>query len=124
MLKVKRIYEAKEADDGVRILVDRLWPRGLRSSEAGIKEWAKEIAPSDELRRWFGHSAERWPEFKQRYLEELSSPEKREQLKTIAQMALRGTVTLGYGARDGKHNNVRVLEELVGQYMTDSTRNY
>ena len=71
MLRIKRVYEGRQTNDGMRILVDRLWPRGLRSTDAGIDEWAKESAPSYELRRWFAHKAERWLEFRRKYREEL-----------------------------------------------------
>lgn len=101
----------------MRVLVDRLWPRGLRSSDAGIDEWAKEIAPSDELRRWFGHQPERWSEFRQKYGEELSTPEKTAVVERIARMAVNGTITLIYGAKDGEHNQAKVLEELITKQM-------
>jgi uncharacterized protein YeaO (DUF488 family) len=113
MLRVKRVYEGKEAGDGMRILVDRLWPRGLRSAEAGIDEWMKDIAPRDELRKWFAHDPDKWPEFKQKYTEELSEPSKVVLLKRIAKLAASGNVTLVYAAKDTEHNNARVLEELI-----------
>jgi uncharacterized protein YeaO (DUF488 family) len=113
MLSVKRVYESKEAGDGVRILVDRLWPRGLRSAGAGIDEWMKDVAPSDELRKWFAHDPEKWPEFKRRYAGELSEPSKVALLKRIAKLAANGNVTLVYSAKDTEHNNARVLEELI-----------
>jgi uncharacterized protein YeaO (DUF488 family) len=113
MLREKRVYEIKEAGDGVRILVDRLWPRGLRSAEAGIDEWMKDIAPSDELRKWFAHDPEKWPEFKRKYAEELSDPLKTALLKRLAKLAASGNVTLVYAAKDTEHNNARVLEELI-----------
>lgn len=119
MLKLKRAYEGREPDDGVRILVDRLWPRGLPSSEADIDEWAKEVAPSDELRRWFGHKLERWPEFRQKYIKELSVPEKTEFVARVARMVVNGNVTLVYAARDSAHNNARVLEELVTKRLRE-----
>jgi uncharacterized protein YeaO (DUF488 family) len=117
MLKTKRVYEKRQADDGVRILVDRLWPRGIRTTEAGIDQWMKNLAPSTDLRLWFGHKVERWPEFRLRYLEGLSAPEKTEVLKQIASMALKGNVTLIYAAKDTEHNNAKVLEELISKLM-------
>jgi len=120
MLSVKRVYESKEAADGVRILVDRLWPRGLRSAEAGIDEWIKDAAPSDELRKWFAHDPEKWPEFKRKYIQELAAPEKAALLKRIAKLAASGNVTLVYAAKDTEHNNARVLEELIAKVMKDS----
>jgi uncharacterized protein YeaO (DUF488 family) len=113
MLRVKRAYESKEAGDGVRILVDRLWPRGLRSADAGIDEWIKDVAPSDELRKWFAHDPEKWPEFKRKYTGELSEPSKATLLKRIAKLAANGDVTLVYAAKDAEHNNARVLEGLI-----------
>jgi uncharacterized protein YeaO (DUF488 family) len=113
MLSVKRVYESKEAGDGVRILVDRLWPRGLRSAEADIDEWIKDVAPSDELRKWFAHDPEKWPEFKRKYTRELSEPSKAVFLKRIAKLAANGNVTLVYATKDTEHNNARVLEELI-----------
>jgi uncharacterized protein YeaO (DUF488 family) len=115
MIKVKRVYEGKESGDGVRILVDRLWPRGLRSADAGIDEWMKEIAPSDGLRKWFAHDPGKWSEFKRRYEEELSAPEKSKPLERIAKLAARGNVTLLYGAKDTERNNAKVLEELIAR---------
>jgi uncharacterized protein YeaO (DUF488 family) len=120
MLKVKRVYESKEAGDGVRILVDRLWPRGLRSAEAGIDEWMKDVAPSDELRKWFAHDPEKWPEFKRKYTKELADPQKAALLKRIAKSAASGNVTLVYAAKDTEHNNARVLEELISKAAKDA----
>jgi len=120
MIKLKRAYENKEAGDGVRILVDRLWPRGLRSAEAGIDEWMKDIAPSDELRQWFSHDPEKWPEFKRRYAKELADPQKAALVKKIVKLAAKGNVTLVYAAKDTEHNNARVLEELVSRAAKDA----
>jgi uncharacterized protein YeaO (DUF488 family) len=117
MLKVKRVYESKEAGDGVRILVDKLWPRGLRSAEAGIDEWMKDVAPSDELRKWFAHDPEKWPEFKRKYTKELADPQKATLLKRIAESAATGNVTLVYAAKDTEHNNARVLKEFITKSM-------
>ena len=121
MLRVKRVYANKEASDGKRILVDRLWPRGLRGEDAAIDEWLKEISPSDELRRWFNHDLEKWDEFRHRYRKELSSPRKREILERIAKQAAHSDVTLVYGARETEYNNARVLEELIGEAMKEKT---
>ena len=121
MLKVKRVYEKNEASDGKRILVDRLWPRGLRTEDAAIDEWLKEISPSDELRRWFNHEPEKWQEFKRRYRKELSLPEKKEIVERIAKQATRSDITLVYGAKETEYNNARVLEELIGEVMKEKT---
>ena len=121
MLRVKRVYDKKEASDGKRILVDRLWPRGLRTEDAAIDEWLKEISPSDELRQWFNHDPKKWDEFRHRYRKELSSPEKREILERIAKQAAHSDITLVYGARETQYNNAHVLEELIGEGMKEKT---
>lgn len=117
MLKIKRAYEKIETDDGKRILVDRLWPRGISRVAAGIDEWQKDLSPSDELRRWFGHDPDKWTEFREKYLAELSSPEKLRLLDDIADAATHSNVTLIYGAKDTEHNNARVLEEKITKIM-------
>jgi uncharacterized protein YeaO (DUF488 family) len=111
MLKVKRVYEPPGPDDGLRVLIDRLWPRGVKKEGARIDLWAKELAPSGELREWFGHRPERFAEFRIRYLAELSG--KRSELHRLAQRARDGTVTLVFAARDAEHSNAAVLRELV-----------
>ncbi len=118
-LKIKRIYEKKSPDDGFRVFVDRLWPRGLQSDESGIDEWMKEIAPSDELRRWFRHRPERWAEFRRKYAEELDAPEKAGLVESLADRADRGNLTLLYGTRDHEHNNARVVEEAVRRCLEE-----
>ena len=115
MLRLKRAYEPASSSDGHRILVDRLWPRGLSKRRAAIDEWMKEIAPSAELRRWFGHDPDRWPEFQRRYKRELR--ERGDLLRKITTLASRGRVTLVFGARDEVHNDAVVLEALVRARM-------
>ena len=115
MLKVKRAYDEKEATDGKRILIDRLWPRGISKTEAHIDDWLKDLAPSAELRRWFGHDPRKWGEFKKKYVKELSSPDKAKLIEDIIQRAKHETITLVYSARDTEHNDARVLEELIRQ---------
>lgn len=110
MLKIKRAYEESSKDDGVRVLVDRVWPRGVSKEEAQIDWWAKEIAPSTELRKWFGHEPERYPEFKRRYKAEL---EDNEALARLKKLVKEGDVTLVYGAKDEEHNQATVLKELL-----------
>ena len=114
MVRTKRVYEKRDPGDGKRILVDRLWPRGLKRDEPRIDEWMKELAPSDELRQWFGHDPLKWPEFRQRYTRELmSAPDKVILLDKLVRMAREGNVTIVYGARDTEHNNAKVLEEIM-----------
>ncbi|MBT0664682.1 DUF488 domain-containing protein [Geobacter pelophilus] len=111
MIRIKRVYEQPEAADGVRILVDRLWPRGVAKESARFDEWCKEIAPSNELRQWFGHDPARWEEFRIRYLQELTGH--KEILTRLQNLAQKETVTLLYAARDEAHNNAVVLKELI-----------
>jgi uncharacterized protein YeaO (DUF488 family) len=110
-IQLKRAYEKPAKNDGFRVLVDRLWPRGLKKDQAKIDLWLKEIAPSSELRNWFGHDPERWKEFKKRYNHELA--DYREELESLAIKARRGRVTLVYGAKDTEHNNAVVLQEYI-----------
>lgn len=111
MLRLKRVYEPPDRADGRRILVDRLWPRGLSKEQAAVDDWMKEIAPSAELRRWFGHDPEKWPEFQRRYRRELRA--RGDLVREIAALAARGRVTLVYGARDEEHNDAVVLAAVV-----------
>lgn len=112
-VRIKRVYEQPDKVDGTRILVDRLWPRGLSKEKARVDLWLKDVAPSTELRKWFGHDPDKWPEFQTRYRAELRRNE--EQLLLLKQEAAEGTVTLVYGARDEKHNEAVVLQEILGQ---------
>ena len=111
MVQIKRIYEDYEDADGYRILVDRLWPRGISKDKAHVDEWVKEIAPSSELRQWFNHEPERYTEFKTKYKQELK--EKAELLTAIKKKAQHQRVTLLYGAKDEVHNQAQVLLELL-----------
>jgi len=115
MLRLKRVYEPAARLDGYRILVDRLWPRGLSKENAAIDEWMKDIAPSAELRRWFGHDPEKWPEFRRHYERELRARE--DLVLAIAALASRRRVTLVYGARDDAHNDAVVLAAVVRARM-------
>ncbi|PRQ02587.1 hypothetical protein ENSA5_22320 [Enhygromyxa salina] len=110
MLKIKRVYEDSSEDDGVRVLVDRVWPRGVSKKSAHIDWWAKDAAPSTELRKWFGHEPERYPEFKRRYKAELKGNEALLRLETLIK---EGDVTLVYGAKDEAHNQATVLKEVL-----------
>ena len=108
---VKRIYEPPARSDGGRILVDRMWPRGMARKDAHIDSWIKEIAPSDALRRWFGHDREKWPEFKRRYIAELTRNPAVAELREA--MAASKTVPLLFAAKDGLHNNAVVLRDFL-----------
>ncbi len=111
-IKIKRVYEDPVANDGYRILVDRIWPRGLSKQDAKVSQWLKSIAPSTELRQWFGHTPERWQEFRRRYLQELTH--KNDELAIIGD-TLKKTrnVTLVYSAKDTQHNQAVVLLEYL-----------
>ena len=110
-VRLKRAYDKPSAEDGVRVLVDRLWPRGLRKADAAIARWVKDIAPSSELRQWFGHDPERWPEFRRRYAAELG--EHAPELDELRELARHGSITLVFGAHDEEHNDAVVLRELL-----------
>jgi uncharacterized protein YeaO (DUF488 family) len=116
-IKSKRAYERSEPSDGTRILVDRLWPRGIKKADAAIDLWLRDIAPSAELRRWFGHRPERWAEFRRRYLAELQ--ERPDLVEEIRKAAHDGPVTLVYAARDETHNNAIVLKELASGALAE-----
>ncbi|MEM0482190.1 MAG: DUF488 domain-containing protein [Nitrososphaerota archaeon] len=112
MFKIKRAYDKPAKDDGYRVLVDRIWPRGLSKESARIDLWMREIAPSTGLRKWFGHDPSKWPVFKARYEKELDSKSAFiEDLLNLEKM--HGVVTLLYGARDTEHNNAVVLKEYL-----------
>ena len=110
-IKIKRVYEQPDKDDGVRILVDRLWPRGLTKEKAAVDLWLKEIAPSTELRKWFGHDPEKWKSFRGRYETEIRHND--DLIKVLKQRVREGTITLIYGARDEKHNEALVLKQFL-----------
>lgn len=108
-IKIKRVYEARDPGDGKRILIDRLWPRGLTKEKASVDLWLKEIAPSAELRKWFGHDPEKWEEFKTKYRAELR--ENNAQVQHLKDELENGNVTLVYGAKDEEHNDAVVIQE-------------
>lgn len=112
-IHIKRVYEKPRKEDGKRILVDRLWPRGLTKEKADIDLWLKEIAPSTELRKWFGHDPEKWKEFQKRYRLELRANES--QVAILKEQAKKGVVTLVYGAKDEEHNEALVITEWLQQ---------
>jgi uncharacterized protein YeaO (DUF488 family) len=113
MIKLKRAYDAYSRNDGKRVLVDRLWPRGLRKDEAMIDLWMKDIAPSSELRKWFSHEPSKWQEFRQRYRQELK--DKEGLVEGLREESNKGTVTLLFSAKDREHNNAVVLKEMIEQ---------
>ena len=110
-IQIKRIYEPAETSDGFRVLVDRLWPRGISKERAALDLWMKDIAPSAELRLWFGHDPKRWTEFQKRYRAELK--EHQSDLAELRAKIRKGTVTLLFGARDVEHNEAVVLEKIL-----------
>jgi uncharacterized protein YeaO (DUF488 family) len=114
MIQVARIYEPAKKSDGWRVLLDRLWPRGVKKENAHVDQWMKEIAPSAALRKWFGHAPERWPEFQRRYTAELA---KKKELMTELKQAEKthGTLTLVFGAKDKEHNQAIVLMNLLNK---------
>jgi uncharacterized protein YeaO (DUF488 family) len=115
MVQTKRAYEPAAPSDGYRVLIDRLWPRGVKKEMLALDLWAKELAPSGDLRRWFGHDPDRWKKFVGRYRRELRTAAARERLDDLAGRAARGAVTLVYGARDEKHNGAVVIRNEIAR---------
>jgi len=110
-VKVKRAYEPASGSDGIRVLIDRLWPRGVKKTDAKIDEWMKDIAPSTALRKWFGHDPDRWPEFQDRYEAEVRQhPDQLDRLRTLAR---EGPLTLVFSAHDEAHNDAVVLRDMI-----------
>jgi uncharacterized protein YeaO (DUF488 family) len=112
MIGVKRVYDKPSPKDGLRVLVDRLWPRGLTKDRAAVDLWLKDVAPSVELRKWFEHDPAKWDQFQARYRKELSK--QKDGLKLLKAKAKEHTVTLVYGARDEEHNGALVLKKILG----------
>jgi uncharacterized protein YeaO (DUF488 family) len=119
-IRLKRAYEPTEPTDGYRVLVDRLWPRGVSRERAGIDEWERELAPSTKLRQWFGHEPSRFPEFRRRYLEELRA--RRPLLAELRRRAREDTLTLVYAAKDTDHNDAVVLAEVLRRGLPREAR--
>ena len=113
MPRVRRVYDPPAGDDGVRVLVDRLWPRGLAKDAAHVDEWLKDVAPSTELRRWFGHDPDRFGEFARRYRAELATPPARDALARLRELTAQGTVTLLTATKDVTHSHAAVLTKLL-----------
>ena len=119
---IRRAYDAPTHNDGCRVLIDRVWPRGVSREALRIEAWARPVAPSDELRKWFDHRAERWDEFRRRYRAELASGEARHQLDELVALTRRRRVTLVYGASDELHNNAVALREVIEERLTPKGR--
>jgi uncharacterized protein YeaO (DUF488 family) len=115
-IRVKRIYDPPDREDGARVLVDRLWPRGVRKDEAKLTLWLKDIAPSDDLRRWFGHDPARFAEFARRYRAELHA--NKDAVNQVEELRKAGPMTLLYAARDTEHNEARVLADYLKAHAT------
>ena len=113
MIKLKRVYEKPTKEDGLRVLVERLWPRGFTKERASVDLWLKDIAPSTELRKWFGHDPAKWEQFCKRYRVELE--QRKEAVNLLKQKSEEGTITLVYAARDEKHNSAIALKEILEQ---------
>jgi uncharacterized protein YeaO (DUF488 family) len=111
MIKLKRVYEEPAKADGERILVERLWPRGLSKERAKVTLWLKDIAPSGELRKWFGHDPDKWNEFRSRYIKELKG--KKELIELLKRKAREGMITFVYAARDEEHNSALILKQYL-----------
>ncbi|MCL5669851.1 MAG: DUF488 family protein [Acidobacteria bacterium] len=112
-VNIKRAYDKPSARDGVRILVDGLWPRGVSKADLKIASWDKGIAPSKALRAWYGHEPAKWPEFRKRYREELGKPPCKEAIDRLILLARQGNLTLVFGARDAEHSNAAVIAEMI-----------
>lgn len=122
MIKTKRVYEAPDPDDGYRVLVDRLWPRGVTKEAAKLDEWLKDIAPSPELRKWFNHEETRWEEFIRRYREELAQPETIAHMERLAALSRQQTVTLLFAARADKHNSASIVRDEIEALLNPRPR--
>ena len=118
MLKIKRVYENPGREDGFRFLVDRLWPRGMKKQDLKMKAWLKEVAPSPDLRRWYGHDPAKWEEFQKKYREELKNNQ--EAWQPLIEAARQGNVTLLYSAKDTEHNSALVLKEFLEETGRES----
>ena len=118
-VKLKRAYEPPAVEDGTRILVDRLWPRGIKKADAAFDLWMKDVAPSTGLRQWFGHETDRWQEFRRRYVDELR--QKSDLVDELRALARKGPITLVFGAHDQTHNDAAVLREILLDDSLNST---
>lgn len=121
-IDVERVYGATERGPGARVLVDRVWPRGVRKESLGLDLWLRELGPSDGLRKWFGHRPERWEEFRRRYRTELGHPQQHELLEQLADLAHKGPVTLLYSARDEQRNQAVVVREVLEERLREGAQ--
>ncbi|MCQ8189909.1 DUF488 domain-containing protein [Streptomyces rugosispiralis] len=112
-IRIRRVYDTPDPDDGTRVLVDRVWPRGLAKADAHLDEWTKDAAPSTELRRWYGHDPDLFPEFTRRYRAELTTPERREAVAHLRELTTSGPLTLLTAVKDLDHGHVQVLTEAI-----------
>jgi uncharacterized protein YeaO (DUF488 family) len=119
-VRLQRAYQDPGPDDGHRVLVDRVWPRGRTKAELRLDEWARDLGPSTELRKWFGHDPARWTEFQARYRTELAEPERARALDALATIARTGRVTIVYGARDREHNQAQVIADEIERRLAAS----
>ena len=119
MIRTKRAYAPSADGDGLRVLVDRLWPRGVSRQELALDDWKKELAPSDDLRRWFGHDPDKWGGFRRRYRAELQAEDKTAAMRELAHAADGGAVTLVYAAKDEEHNNAAALKDFLENMAQD-----
>ncbi|HLW57282.1 MAG TPA: DUF488 family protein [Bacteriovoracaceae bacterium] len=117
MIKIKRAYEEAKKSDGYRVLVDRLWPRGIKKEELDFDEWAKELSPSKELRQFFSHDKEKWRDFSSRFKKELKSKDAKDKILFLAKQAKKKNVTLIYSAKDEEYNNAVVLQKIIEEEM-------
>lgn len=116
-VRLRRAYDPAEDGDGYRVLVDRLWPRGIKRDALQIDEWTRDVAPSADLRKWYGHQVDRWDEFRRRYRDELSTGSAASALDSLVEHARQGPLTLVFGARDVEHSQAEVLRELIEQRL-------
>lgn len=116
MIRIKRVYSEPSLRDGIRILIDRVWPRGVTKKRARIDAWRKELAPSTSLRKWFGHDPAKWSGFRKRYRTELMDSDQTSALKELAKLSRHRTITLLYGAADEEHNQAVFLKELLDKF--------
>ena len=116
-VETKRAYEKPSSEDGYRVLVDGLWPRGIKKEELQVEEWMRDLAPSAELRKWYGHESGKWPEFRKRYRAELAKSPRKELLAALVEGARKARVTLVFGARDAERSNAAVIAELIREQL-------